>query len=701
MKIVFLLLSNVFITWCEEPVVIMHSKNTTTSGDDESTGHWVILALEKDVRQALSKANATMPVDEATLSAALHRSASKVLSEAALHQSPQWTLLSALQQGYERVRWLNAESIENSLTKLIDETLVDLSLGDNDTSTTEAIALRTWRSKAGVWASKNYATAYARAESNFLQAAGVALRPGYFQIAKDALASGLGDDDTVRTEEALVKQLKSAQDIAFRAIVNARRNAYFSQKNESMNQSVPIVIKNYATDLAADAVAKSNYRKENQAKAERIRNLVLDDALSALEKCLAATSTGAKLGLAEIGAGRVCEAEASMRWLEIEEDRPELDLRMIRAKRRDAAAKRLERFREAGENAKRVVQKYLNVSAPTLRSHFDKHGCSNEFQFIAEETLNKCEVSANKAIDTLVRDAVKAANKVLGLTIDTQQNTQVEALVAEKAEPLRATVKRWHSEAALKSAQASTDCARKAISTISRKVKRAQRVAQSASNKDAISFLIRHYAYRPPSTDLFSVPSTAIVDGEVCTGPGTKHPDYQRELKELRTRAADAKRRHDARLNEARATISLIVIAAAILDLVVLLCCGPLCFGASWASTTNGLARSSPIFHAILCLTLVALGILALMEFSLRLQDPYILGEFNNHQNADNLIKKHSSFWWSLSKPIFSRHGAGHLFAVFVVFLFHFLCCCSCCCSRLGRKANRKFKLSKEDDHIL
>ena len=619
---------------------IVASLAVIRASDDDAT--WVASYLERNL-------NLTEPMSDAELTRAVHRAATVLMTN-----STKPKLLWALAKGSEALRRSNDKHVEDYLSQLANETLYE-------SNGTETELLERWRRKGPATIPSEI---YARAELAFRKDAGEALRSQYALRGRTVFDAYLTNDlkDDAREDAVFDEAIRRATEATKTAILKMRR-----LKNETRD----VYFETYATEVA-EAVRKAatqHWHSRNRDLVAIVKAQVLKDAEDALNQCLLTeTSILAKFGMHTESTSKVCEAEASIRWFELEEVRPLLT--QFRAMRRDDAKIRLRQFKDDGTSALDVVKKQLNVSIDALRHHFDKAGCDASIS----EDADKCAAQANSAIDSVVQKAAKAAAHVVNL--DPEDSAILADITATVVEPaakgLRDLVATWHDDVAARQDKASADCARDALQKLELLNDRAQRRAHDAVAHSFPLVLLRYYVDNDPQ-------EPALTTDPPCGGGGVHGDDYSRQ----RTNLLDADRRYRRRVDQARTDAKSSLTLVAFFDVALVAFCGPIGCRRNIAVTAPGLAL-------FLCLFILsALAVAELIAFlSIAHSSSLTTGVPSPAPVTVHLV---------VTKVL---GGEGHILALVLAILSHCLSCCCCLC-RSHRRSSSSRKKKYDDDHVL
>ncbi|KAJ8600077.1 hypothetical protein CTAYLR_001892 [Chrysophaeum taylorii] len=384
-----------------------------------------VVAAVRDFESALEASVAMEPVAELALSKLGHSLAAGVLERAA-EKGGHWSLLSRLSQAFSRVRRSNSESIGAFLA-------ASGNASDDDPERAEARLVETWRSRVG----EEYSS---RAEREFLDG----LRWGALREANARVAAALVEramNATTRLPSTNAT-LEAAAEAAGKEVRSALEDKWGTGE-AARNVSA-----------AGAELALARYSVRNDVAASKLANGALARADRELAECLEQVPTEAKMGLGHDGAARVCEAEASMRWTEVEDSSGEV-LRPWRERRRAEASRRLRFFRNRAAAVRGDLDAALNLTDESLRSVFD-----------APRILPVDDVGSGAAKARLVVDrAASRGAEMAAARLKEEEEALVVVAAAAKARAsfLYEKIDAWLDELNAANARASSRCARDSL----------------------------------------------------------------------------------------------------------------------------------------------------------------------------------------------------------------------------------------------
>ncbi|KAJ1459099.1 hypothetical protein M885DRAFT_512291 [Pelagophyceae sp. CCMP2097] len=432
-----------------EPVVQLSSVKPASKSVDEVLRDFHS-AVASDVGDAIS--------DDA-LQAAAHRAAGAALAGGA--PAGGGSILGALAEAFESLRASNRIKVtaeaKSVFARVTRETLqladreVRWDSGQSiDAKAVEERLVGKWRAAAssalGPDARAPVEAARAEAEASFRSA----IRSGALQEAYSvAVLKAVGNVFDALKLPTTNQTLLAAKDGALKA---AERVAFAASKDEAHSM------------LIARKAVESRYRglcQRNQ-NANAVRSAAaLADARLALRRCLASLPVRARMGLVP-RAGRVCEADALLAWLELEEI--EASLLKSRPNRRDDARGILQQFMRQTASISGSLSG-LNISKSDLRSAFEEQ-CRKAASSLPVDAVDlaECGVASRKIVDAAVSEAHAAP--LDWNSFEWVQLSDFDGVVFETAKPLYDQIDSWRSELDQRNHDAKMACAHNALGQI-------------------------------------------------------------------------------------------------------------------------------------------------------------------------------------------------------------------------------------------
>lgn len=520
--------------------------------------------------EALSVEDA--PIAEAELSRRGHWFAAKELQRLASTGSPHWSLLGSLSRAFERARAKNAQRISSFLAVVSNATVEAMhrsDRSDDDPSGSEERLVAAWRTRVNDYGdTEGLDLGVAEADFRSSLRAG-ALRAAYARLAERRVEAELQKLELPVTNATLDQAGLVATETAAVELASAW-NATLSDDARSLA-------------LSAWERSKAWWTEANNAAVADLGTAAIAAAAAALDQCLAGTPIEAKLGLGHPAAARVCEADASLEWYELEEARPLV--RLFREQRRQAASSTLRAYRDRAKSISDGIHSALlnatAVSDATLSAAVDKCRAN-----IPMDDVRPCV----KPIRARVDDAVKRALDVV-LKHHLDASAGVDAVVDSLARPRYALCDGLLAKLIDDNARASSDCMRAAVADA------AKRLAD---------------------------PQASIRPRPKCKGPAAADPAYVGELERLHDLLRNSRPTSAPQL-VTKTNAAYVSAALAALQFAVLVVCG--------CKSKRAFAVRAPVASACLtCALLIALalGLAALALRHVRGDDDSDVWTFSN-----------------------------------------------------------------------
>lgn len=462
-------------------------------------------------------------IGDSKLSQLGHAAVVSVLSS---RETPHWSLLGALSKSFEAARTRNAARIESFVAAAMNATLSSFAFDDDDPKKAEASATEAWRQRLALDDGQQEMRNLDVAERHLIRA----LRLGALRNAYVALAG--------KTIEAKSPRLPATNDTLRDSLAEATTaaeseiSALFYHPNED-NETV----RSDAVELAREASAKASrvWRERNQRAAREGGQEAVRVALEDLRRCLADVPEEAKVGLGHFGAVTLCEADASMRWLEIDEPIQSL----FRDSHRRGSSDIVGEFRKTSLDVGTKIQTALNVSRTRIGEVLDSSCSGSRSRLPVDEAeLERCARPAMQIVTQARSTALEATSK------------EHEGIVVERALPLFEFVEARLKKLRDENARASAKCVQEAFAQYSVQVSEyVESVRTNPYNQRKLP---------PPPTP------------KRCAGPAASADDAN--FDHLAQSLRRAKDEANAVLKSTSDTATLAIYATSALKLLVLLC---------------------------------------------------------------------------------------------------------------------------------
>lgn len=350
------------------------SRQTNISTEDDVAIAVLEFQSELDAKISREEQNSGSPIGLAALSRFGHGAAAAVLGS---RREPHWSLLGALSQSFEEARKKVLARSESLALAVVNATLSAFEVEDDNPLNAEAAAIATLRARLGPETRGH--TEAERALVNGLRRG--ALRSSYVKVAESRL-------------EAALKERIPAWPVS-----NATLDVELRAATGAVDNQIPAE----ATQAAA-LVVGLRARERNQVAALAAGRDAVEANKRDLETCLDNAPLEALLGLGHSAALTVCEAEASMSWIETL-DTNEFARQFVETRRAEAS-KLVAKFRDRATNMRRDIEKH-DVSTARLEELVDER-CP----VLPVDDVKSCGAQAKELIQKAAQAATDVARAI-------------------------------------------------------------------------------------------------------------------------------------------------------------------------------------------------------------------------------------------------------------------------------------------------